>query len=276
MYSYRFIEWLAFFYLYCFAGWCFESTFVSLRNKRFVNRGFMRGPFLPLYGTGAIMMLLVSAPFHDNIVLTFMAGVIGATILEYVTAVFMESLFKVKYWDYSKQKFNFQGRICLTSSLAWGGLTVFMTFLLHRYTERLVTSAPSGVLYTIVIMITMIETMDFLLSFRAAIELRSILQRAEKIKEEFEKGVNSVQERLTDFMKQLNGVYIKWAFLDKVGKSKWMVKLKHSYRRALLRGNPRMTSKKFGATLMELREAILNRRKDHGSKETSKEEDMQK
>ena len=102
MYPYSLSQWLFLFYFYCFLGWCVESTHVSIRQKppHWVNRGFMRGPFLPLYGSGAIMMLVVSAPFQHNLFLTYVAGCIGATILEYITGVTMEGLFKVRYWDY--------------------------------------------------------------------------------------------------------------------------------------------------------------------------------
>ena len=123
MLGYTWIQWLFFFFFYSFFGWCFESTYVSLHEKRFVNRGFIRGSFLPLYGTGALMMLIVSMPFRDNLILTYVAGCVGATVLEYITGVLMETLFKVRYWDYSHKKFNFQGQICLESSLAWGLLT---------------------------------------------------------------------------------------------------------------------------------------------------------
>lgn len=109
MYHYSVIQWLFFFYFYCFVGWCIESTYVSVHQKRLVNRGFMRGPFLPLYGSGGIMMLVVSMPFQEHLILVYIAGCIGATILEYVTGVTMEALFKVRYWDYSDKKFNFQG-----------------------------------------------------------------------------------------------------------------------------------------------------------------------
>lgn len=70
MYTYSIIQWLFFFYFYCFVGWCIETTYVSLHQKRLVNRGFMRGPFLPLYGSGAVMMLLVSMPFREHLVLS--------------------------------------------------------------------------------------------------------------------------------------------------------------------------------------------------------------
>ena len=86
MYSYTVTQWLFFFYIYCFAGWCIESAYVSFMEKKLTNRGFMRGPFLPLYGSGAIMMLVVSMPFRGRIILTYLAGCVGATVLEYVTA----------------------------------------------------------------------------------------------------------------------------------------------------------------------------------------------
>ena len=106
MYTYTWYQWLTFFYLYCFFGWIFESTYVSLKQKQFVNRGFLRLPMLPLYGSGAVMMLWVSLPFQDSLILTYISGVIGATALEYVTGYVMERLFKIRYWDYSNQPFN--------------------------------------------------------------------------------------------------------------------------------------------------------------------------
>ena len=132
MLGYTWIQWLFFFFFYSFFGWCFESTYVSLHEKRFVNRGFIRGPFLPLYGTGALMMLIVSMPFQDNLILTYVAGCVGATVLEYITGVLMETLFKVRYWDYSDKKFNINGYICLGSSIAWGFLTIFAYHAFYR------------------------------------------------------------------------------------------------------------------------------------------------
>ena len=186
MYNYSVSQWLFFFYFYCFFGWCFESTYVSLKQKpiHFVNRGFMRGPYLPLYGTGAIMMLVVSAPFADHIILTYLAGCVGATALEYVTGVAMETLFKVRYWDYSDQPFNFQGHICLGSSLAWGVLTVLMNQFVHRPVEHLMYMIPVGVFRILIPVVTVIMVLDFAGSFKIAMDIRNILMGMEKIREE--------------------------------------------------------------------------------------------
>lgn len=175
MYQYTMTQWLFFFYFYCFFGWVFESTFVSVKSRKFVNRGFMRGPFLPIYGSGAIMMLVVSMPFQDNLVLTYLAGCVGATALEFVTGVAMESLFKVRYWDYSNQKFNYKGHICLSSTVAWGFLTIFMTEVLHKGVEKLIFAVPYVILTCVTAVVTVYIIMDFTLSFKAALDLRDML-----------------------------------------------------------------------------------------------------
>ncbi len=184
MYSYTIVQWLFFFYFYCFAGWCFESAYVSIKSRELTNRGFLRGPFLPIYGSGAIMMLVVSMPFQDNIFLTYIAGCVGATALEYVTGVAMEALFKVRYWDYSKNRFNFQGHICLGSSLAWGVLTILMTEVIHVPVERLVLSIPGSILTIVTYLLTVVIFADFALSFKAAIDLRNLLVKMEQAKAE--------------------------------------------------------------------------------------------
>ncbi len=192
MFNYNGLQWLFFFYFYCFAGWCFESVFVSLKSRKWVNRGFMRGPFLTLYGSGAIMMLVVSRPYADNIWLTYISGVIGATALEYVTGVVMEALFKMRYWDYSNRFLNFQGHICLRSSLTWGLFTVLMTRVIHRPIESMVYMMPGQVLYYVTVILTVYIVADFTLSFKAALDLRDIMVKIVKVREELER----IQKRL--------------------------------------------------------------------------------
>lgn len=192
MYDYTITQWLFFFYFYCFFGWIFESTYVSIKSRKFVNRGFMRGPFLPIYGSGAIMMLVVSMPFQDNLVLTYFAGCVGATALELVTGIAMESLFKVRYWDYSNQRFNYKGHICLSSTIAWGFLTILMTEFLHKGVERLILAVPYGIVTALTAVVSVFIIVDFTLSFKTALDLRDVLIGLEKAKAEMER----IQKRL--------------------------------------------------------------------------------
>ena len=301
MYSYTMAQWLFFFYLYCFFGWCFESSYVSLKKRQPVNRGFIRGPFLPLYGSGAVMMLLVSMPFQHNLLLTYIAGCIGATALEYVTGVVMEALFKVRYWDYSNQKFNFQGQICLSSTLAWGGLTILMTRVVHKPVEGLVFAIPEGVLSAVTFVLTIYIVADFTLSFKAAIDLRDVLIKMEAAKEELERVqkrldviialsneeweakkqerslraeelVASIEERLSSLKERIQSevsVYpdgIKEEIQEL--RMKYRINIEKRIQPGVLKnykqvfkGNPSMVSRRFKDALQELKETVDERRK---------------
>lgn len=182
--TYNLTQWLIFFYMYCFIGWCFESTVVSVNQKKFINRGFVRGPFLPIYGSGAIVILIATLPIQDNYFLTFLGGAAAATLLEYVTGVCMEALFQVRYWDYSQKKFQFQGHICLTSTLAWGALSILMVNVVHLPIERFVLRIPEQLLNGMAFLFTAVFTADFTISFRTAIDLKNLLMRSEKLQEE--------------------------------------------------------------------------------------------
>ena len=186
MHVYTWYQWLTFFYLYCFFGWIFESSYVSILKRRFVNRGFLRIPMLPLYGSGAVMMLVVSEPFQDSLLLTWVSGVIGATILEYVTGWAMEQLFKVRYWDYSNQKFNLHGYICLSSSIAWGFLTIFMTHVIHKPIEWAVLSLPVMWDILFVAVVTVVFTADAIVCTREALAFGRSLEAARKLRQDLD------------------------------------------------------------------------------------------
>ena len=137
-----------------------------------------------MYGTGAIMMLVVSMPFADNVLLTYFAGVVGATALEYVTGVAMEALFKMRYWDYSGRFMNYKGHICLRSSIAWGFFTILMTRVIHMPIEQLMYAMPEKLLHHLTVLLTVYIVADFTLSFKAALDLRDLMVRLVGMKEE--------------------------------------------------------------------------------------------
>ncbi len=186
MYTYPWYHWITFFFTYSFFGWIFESAYVSLLQHRFVNRGFLRMPLLPLYGTGAVMMLWLSLPVKDNVVLVYFAGVIGATVLEYVTGYVMERLFKMKYWDYSNQPFNLNGYICLSSSVAWGFLTIFLTEVIHQPIAALVLSLKPWVEFPIIAVVGAMFAADTVVSVKEALDLGKALEAMTKMKAELD------------------------------------------------------------------------------------------
>ena len=173
MYTYAWYHWLTFFYIYCFCGWVFESTYVSLKQHHFVNRGFLRLPMLPLYGTGAVMMLWVSLPVKNNLFLVYCSGVVAATLLEYVTGYVMERLFKVRY-------------ICLTSSIAWGFLTIFMTEVIHKPIEHFVLNLPPALEWCLLGAVSGCFVMDTIQSTKEALSLAKALESVAKLRAELE------------------------------------------------------------------------------------------
>ena len=186
MYVYSLGQWLLFFFLYCFLGWVWESCYVSAKRRQWVNRGFLHGPMLPIYGTGAVIILLATIPVRDSLWLVFLLGMLAATALEYVTGAAMEALFKVRYWDYSDKKFNINGYICLGSSIAWGFLTIFMTEVIHKPIADFVTSLNPVVEFTFIAVVSVLFVYDTVRSTKEALDLARVLESMTKLKTEAE------------------------------------------------------------------------------------------
>ena len=192
MQSYHLTQWVLFFFIYSFIGWVWECCFVSVRKRHWVNRGFMYGPMLPIYGFGALAVLISTIRVRDSIPLIFLFGMVGATLLEYVTGAVMERLFNVKYWDYSNQKFNLNGYICLTSSLGWGLFSVLLVKFVHVPIEGAVLKIPTIIAEGIAFVLTVAAAVDVTQSFNDAMDLKRILAQLEESK----KQIRKIQEKL--------------------------------------------------------------------------------
>ncbi len=177
MHVYTTGQWVLLFFFYCFCGWVWESCYVSLRQRRWVNRGFLHGPLLPIYGSGAIIILFVTLPVENDLRLVWLLGMLAATVLEYVTGAVMERLFQVRYWDYSKQKFNLNGHICLSSSIAWGFFSILLVRFLHPPVGRLLADVPAWLVDPAAIVLTAVFSADVVRSVQDALDLKEILTR---------------------------------------------------------------------------------------------------
>ena len=183
-YSYSAAQWLLIFYLYCMLGWCFESTVVSVEQQRPVNRGFLRGPMLPIYGFGAVLLLHVSLPLRHHPVWSYLACMTVATVFEYFVGVVMEKIFKVKYWDYSRHRFQFRGYICLKSSLCWGLLGLLLTRFIQPPIETLVVGLPFAGLLVIDVLFSAAFVSDVVVSVRSALDLAKVLVELDRLREQ--------------------------------------------------------------------------------------------
>ncbi|MGN1134096.1 MAG: hypothetical protein ACI4RN_06540 [Oscillospiraceae bacterium] len=253
-----FFKLLLFFYIYCFLGWCIESAIVSVSSRKFVNRGFLRGPVLPIYGSGAMLILLITYPVKVNWILVYFVGMIGTTVLEYITGWGMEKILHMRYWDYSDNRCNLDGYICLKSSLFWGLLSLFLVYVLHPPLERLLTHFSITTLIILDTVITFAFISDLVYAIRTAIDVNKILEALTKIKKDLEstKAELSLKLSESDAAIRLNQK------LEKLSSDRKKLTEKLDYfKRDFILAHPTARSNKFNDALNEIRKEISSRRK---------------
>lgn len=213
----QFLELLKYFIIYSMLGWVMESVFRSICERKLINTGFLKGPFCPIYGIGAMIMIVFLKQFQYNIVLLFFMSFVVLTIWEYVVGVFLEKVFNTKYWDYSNHKINFQGRICLTNSIYWGILGIVFICYIHPFISEKLLLVPEYIVNILTIIITTILIVDIIISVLKLKNLSGALQKIEQlnlqIKEkleemkQFEKAGDKklLKENLQEIVLQLTG-----------------------------------------------------------------------
>lgn len=267
MESYITIEnWMAYFFIYCFMGWCFESTYVSLRQKRIVNRGFLKGPYLPIYGFGAITILISTLLVTWSIPLIFICGMIASTILEYITGAVMETMFSMKYWDYSYQKFNIKGYICLSSSIAWGFFSVLLVKVIHVPVSEFVKDMDDQVLGGIVTAVSAVMIIDLIFAFRKALDFRKILAYQTAVRKELAELTERLGEARETFTEMANEKQREYFARQEERISALKLELDAArfkaerLNKSVIRSFPHATSEKFGEALEEVKKKVLTRK----------------
>ena len=181
-----------YFIIYSMLGWVLESVFKSILFKKLVNSGFLHGPFCPIYGAGALIMILFLGRFSDNILMLFVMSFVVLTLWEYLVGILLEKLFHTKYWDYSNNRFNFQGRICLQNSIYWGILGVLFIKLIHPFMIEQVKQIPTQALINFNILILVLLLTDSVISI---VKLNTYENKLKQLKEIGE----NIKEKLKNF-----------------------------------------------------------------------------
>ena len=167
-----------FFFIFSFGGWLFECAISLFRDHEVVNRGFYNGPYCPIYGSGALLFLLVMQ-WTDRPLEPFFFGGLVACVLEYFTSWLMEKLYKARWWDYSNWPFNINGRVCLYGFLTFGTFSALMPFM-KKGIDWLIALIPSNHQITIAIIILVIFIIDFIYSNHIVISFNRSLHKIQK------------------------------------------------------------------------------------------------
>ncbi|MFI3209258.1 MAG: putative ABC transporter permease [Eubacteriales bacterium] len=184
--------------IYSFLGWCCETVYCSVDQKKFVERGFLTGPFCPIYGFGAIFVLLFLSQSSSSVISVFAIGVLITSTLEYVTSWLMEKIFDNKWWDYSDKKYHINGRVCLLNSTLFGMLCLYVYFDLNPWILNLLDSYNDDFKMGFLVALSMYLIVDFSVATYTALGIKKYLQELSAKKDELIEKHNELEERIRE------------------------------------------------------------------------------
>jgi len=131
------------FMIYAVIGWCSEVAYATLDTGKFINRGFLNGPYCPIYGCGVLLVIVILTPLKNNLLILYIGSVLLTSLIEYITGYILEKVFHNKWWDYSDKPYNIKGYVCLKFSLFWGFACSFIVLILHPIIFEFVQVIPN-------------------------------------------------------------------------------------------------------------------------------------
>lgn len=247
------------FVVYSFLGWVSETIYATMKKGYFVNRGFLKGTFCPIYGFGALSLIVFLYPVNNNLFLLFAGSVIITTLIEYFTGYILEKCFNSIWWDYSSVPFNIKGRICLSFSLLWGIVSVFIIKVIHPFIDRLINIIPRSVGIPLLYLLLIYFIIDFITTVMEIVEIQHILKELDNISNEIRERLEYVKkntsqkalQRTENIEERLEELKNKYECL--------LNRIVSKYSR-LIKAFPNITSNKFNHILSNLKEKILSRK----------------
>ncbi len=173
----NFLFYFLLFFIYSVIGWFVEVTYVYIGTKKFINRGFLIGPYIPIYGYSALIMALYLTQYKDNPLTVFLLAIFICTFIEYMISFNMEKLFNARWWDYSNSKFNINGRVCLKNGLGFGFLSLLLIYLINPWLVNLLEKLNPKLLIIISIICLVIFVFDFVTSLIVTFDIKNKIKK---------------------------------------------------------------------------------------------------
>ena len=159
------------FLIYSFVGWVLEVIYTLFTDKKLTNRGFFIGPYCFIYGVGALLIVIFLSKFQQHPFALFILAVVICSILEYCTSYVMEKIFKIRWWDYSNNKFNINGRICLETIIPFGVIACLLVYVINPFLVLNLNKLPESCLVVVSLIFGVLLIADFITSFNIIIHL---------------------------------------------------------------------------------------------------------
>ena len=204
-----------YFIIYSVIGWIYESTLVSVQSRALINRGFLSGPVIPIYGCGALSLYLLLWDYRGNLLLVFILGMLIATILEFVTSWAMESIFHTRLWDYSELPLNYKGRVCLVVSLFWGLLSVLM-IIIQPYIQYAVEKIPRHLGEAVGYAIVPLFSLDLINSTINSVKFDKVLAKLQDLRQDITEyiAVSKIYETGEELLTRLSRLRMPGLLLE--------------------------------------------------------------
>lgn len=212
------------FFIYAVAGWIMESTSISIRNKKFVNRGFLIGPVCPIYGYGVVLVSILLHKYQDDMIITFFMSIIICGLLEYFTSFFMEKIFNARWWDYSQRKFNINGRVCLENLVLFGLASCFIIYIVNPFLIGKIEMIPSNIQTIIITTLLVIHLVDNIVSYKIILNLKQVSNEIKDNTIEISEKVRKIIHSKSIFHRRLVDAFPN--IKEKVQFKKWTIKEK--------------------------------------------------
>ena len=214
------VKYFLYFIIYSFLGWSLEMLWQSIKDKKAVNRGFLIGPLCTIYGWGVLAIIILIGTSTGDLLAVFLKAILVCSILEYSTSYIMEKLFKARWWDYSDEKFNINGRICLGTMIPFGLGGTFIIYFVHPIIEKFINGFSNNTLLITAIIIFVIFLVDNIISFGVLNKIKNQINSVKKDSTEYIRdkvmewlGNNSV------LFRRLKSAYPKLEIHTKINKT---------------------------------------------------------
>lgn len=214
---YKVFIYIAMFLIYSFLGWIMEVIVTYPNYKKFVNRGFLIGPVVPIYGSGAMLITLLLSRYEKEPITLFFMAVIVCSFLEYLTSYFMEKIFKTRWWDYSNESFNVNGRICLKNMIAFGLLALLAIYVTNPFIVNILEKIDPFLLKVIVSILSVLFLTDLVISAIIIYSIKGIgLNLAKDSTEEISKKVKEVILSKGIFTRRIGNAFPNFQVNEKI------------------------------------------------------------
>lgn len=186
------------FVIYAFLGWCAEVIFSTIQTRKFINRGFLNGPYCPVYGFGIIIVLFLLTPIKDNLFLFFLASILLTTLLEFFTGYILERNFNRKWWDYKNEKFNIRGYVCVRSSIVWGLASVFVFYVFQPTVDNFIKFLPKNIELTLAVFLAIALIVDTVVTLISLSKVKKKVRIMEETGERIKLLSDAIGKNLSD------------------------------------------------------------------------------